>query len=75
MIFVLLIDVFYENLSSNYLSILLVVSLLYFLVRLFGTIVLLQNNFKYSIFTLFVYLCAFEIVPALVIVKVLFVNS
>jgi len=74
-IFVLFIDVFYENLSSNYLSILLVVSLLYFLVRLFGTIVLLQNNFKYSIFTLFVYLCAFEIVPALVIVKVLFVNS
>ena len=73
--FILLIDVFYENLSSNYLTILLVFSILYFLVRLFGTILLLQNNFKYSIFTLFVYLCTFEIVPALVIVKVLFVNS
>jgi hypothetical protein len=74
-IFILLIDVFYENLSSNYLNVLIIVSLLYFLARLFGTILLLQNNFKYSIFTLFVYLCTFEIVPALVIVKVLFVNN
>ena len=74
-IFILLIDVFYENLSSNYLNVLLIVSLIYFLARLFGTILLLQNNFRYSIFTLFVYLCTFEIVPALVIVKVLFVND
>jgi hypothetical protein len=74
-IFILLIDVFYENLSSNYLNVLLIVSLIYFLARLFGTILLLQNNFRYSIFTLFVYLCTFEIVPALVIVKVLFVNN
>ena len=74
-IFILLIDVFYENLSSNYLNVLLIVSLIYFLARLFGTIMLLQNNFRYSIFTLFVYLCTFEIVPALVIVKVLFVNN
>ena len=74
-IFILLIDVFYENLSSNYLNVLLIVSLIYFLARLFGTILLLQNNFSYSIFTLFVYLCTFEIVPALVIVKVLFVNN
>lgn len=74
-IFVLLIDVFYVNLSTHYLNVLLAISVLYFLLRLFGTIVLLQNNFRYSIFTLFVYLCAFEIVPALVIVKVLFVNN
>jgi hypothetical protein len=74
-ILVLMIDVFYVNLSTNYLNVLLAISILYFLLRLFGTIVLLQNNFKYSIFTLFVYLCAFEIVPALVIVKVLFVNN
>ena len=74
-IFILLIDVFYENLSSNYLNVLLIVSLIYFLARLSGTILLLQNNFRYSIFTLFVYLCTFEIVPALVIVKVLFVNN
>ena len=74
-IFILLIDVFYENLSSNYLNVLLIVSMIYFLARLFGTILLLQNNFRYSIFTLFVYLCTFEIVPALVIVKVLFVNN
>ena len=74
-IFILLIDVFYENLSSNYLNVLLIVSLIYFLARLFGTILLLQNNFRYSIFTLFVYLCTFEIVPAIVIVKVLFVNN
>ena len=74
-IFILLIDVFYENLSSNYLNVLLIVSLIYFLARLFGTILLLQNNFRYSLFTLFVYLCTFEIVPALVIVKVLFVNN
>lgn len=73
--FILLIDVFYKNLDSNYFYVVIILSCFYFLTRLFGTILLLQNNFKYSIFTVFVYLCTFEIVPALVTVKVLFVNS
>ncbi|MFT4826760.1 MAG: hypothetical protein ACI9GO_000226 [Bacteroidia bacterium] len=71
----LLADVFYLHLHS--ILFVLIVSLLglYFLLRLFGTILMLQNNIDYPILTVFIYLCTFEIVPALVICKVLFVNS
>ena len=71
----LIVDVFYFRLHSNILGVILVIAGLYFLVRLFGTILVLQNNFNYSILTVFVYLCTFEIVPALITAKVLFVNS
>jgi len=71
----LLADVFYLHLHS--ILFVLIISLLgvYFLLRLFGTILMLQNNFDYPILTVFIYLCNFEIVPALVLCKVLFVNS
>ena len=71
----LIVDVFYFRLHSNIYGAILVIAGLYFLVRLFGTILVLQNNFNYSILTVFVYLCTFEIVPALITAKVLFVNS
>lgn len=71
----LLVDVFYFRLHSSLNGVALILTGIYFLVRLFGTILVLQNNFKYSILTVFVYLCTFEIVPALVTAKVLFVNS
>jgi hypothetical protein len=71
----LLVDVFYFRLHSNIYGVILIIAGLYFLVRLFGTILVLQNNFNHSILTVFVYLCTFEIVPALVTAKVLFVNS
>lgn len=71
----LLVDVFYFRLHSNIYVAILIIAGLYFLVRLFGTILILQNNFNYSILTVFVYLCTFEIVPALFTAKVLFVNS
>ena len=71
----LFIDVFYARLDSNLYYFSISLSLLFFLARLYGTILLLQNSFNYPILTVFVYLCAFEIVPMLVIAKVLFVNS
>ncbi len=71
----LIVDVFYFRLHSTIYEATLIIAGLYFLVKLFGTILVLQNNFKYSILTVFVYLCTFEIVPALITVKVLFVNS
>ncbi|MDC1431043.1 DUF4271 domain-containing protein [Bacteroidia bacterium] len=71
----LLVDVFYFRLHSNIYIAMLIVAGLYFLARLFGTILILQNHFNYSILPVFVYLCTFEIVPALFTAKVLFVNS
>jgi hypothetical protein len=71
----LLVDVFYLHLHSVLYVVILSLVGIYFLLRLFGTILMLQNNFDYPILTVFVYLCTFEIVPALVICKVLFVNS
>ncbi len=71
----LLADVFYLRLHSALFVIIISLLGIYFLLRLFGTILMLQNNFDYPILTVFVYLCTFEIVPALVISKVLFVNS
>jgi hypothetical protein len=71
----LIIDIFYLKLNSSVFLVITIVAGIYFLLRLFGTILMLQNNFKYPILTVFVYLCTFEIVPALVTAKVLFVNS
>ena len=70
----LFVDVFYARLDSNLYYFTIIIALIYFLVRLYGTILLLQNSFNYPILTVFVYLCTFEIVPALVIAKALFVN-
>ncbi|MGB0850256.1 MAG: DUF4271 domain-containing protein [Bacteroidia bacterium] len=71
----LLLDFFFLKQASSILYIIGVITGLYFLSRLFGTIIIFQNNFKYPLLTVFVYLCTFEIVPAIVMVKVLFVNS
>jgi hypothetical protein len=71
----LVVDVFYFGLISNLYIIAIVGLLILFLIKLFGVILLLQNNFAYPILTLFVYLCTFEIVPMLIAAKVLFVNS
>jgi len=71
----LLIDVFYTRLDSGIFYFIVTIACIYFLIRLYGTIVLLQNYFTYPILNVFVYLCTLEIVPALVIAKVLFVNS
>ena len=71
----LIFDIFYLKLNSSVILIITIIAGIYFLLRLFGTILMLQNNFKYPILTVFVYLCTLEIVPALVTAKVLFVNS
>ena len=71
----LIFDIFYLKLNSSVFLFITIIAGIYFLLRLFGTILMLQNNFKYPILTVFVYLCTLEIVPALVIAKVLFVNS
>lgn len=71
----LLIDVFYARLDSGLFYFTIILACIYFLIRLYGSILLLQNNFSYPILTLFVYLCTFELVPALVTAKILFVNS
>lgn len=71
----LIIDIFYLKLDSDIFILIIIIAVIYFLLRLFGTILMLQNHFKYPILTVFVYLCTFEIVPALVAAKVLFVNS
>lgn len=71
----LLVDTFYARLASGLFVFMVIVTCIYFLVRLYGTILLLQNNFDYPILSVFVYLCTFELVPALVVAKVLFVNS
>ena len=72
---ILLIDVFYFRLDSQLFYFLVVGIIILFLIKLFGTILMLQNNFKYPLLTLFVYLCTFEIVPLLIVAKILFVNS
>jgi hypothetical protein len=71
----LVLDTFLYQLESGIFYLVLLLSVVYFLFRVFGTILMLQDKFKYPIFTVFVYLCTFEIVPALVIAKVLFVHS
>lgn len=71
----LLIDVFYNRLYGNFFYFLVTLGCLFLLLRLYGTIVLLQNNFRYPILTVFVYLCTVEIVPTLIAAKILFVNS
>lgn len=71
----LLLDFFFLKQASSVLNIIVATTGIYFLARLFGTIIIFQNNFKYPLLTVFVYLCTFEIVPAIVMVKVLFVNS
>lgn len=71
----LLLDVFYFGLSSTLDIIIIVVIFALFISKLFGTILLLQNNFSYPLLGVFIYLCTFEIVPMLVIAKVLFANS
>ncbi len=71
----LLVDVFYNRLHGNFFYFLVGIGSLFFLIRLYGTILLLQNNFRYPILTLFVYLCTVEIVPTLIVAKILFVNS
>jgi hypothetical protein len=72
---ILVTDAFYARLQGEFFTLVMILTTVYFLVRLFGTIFLLQSNFKYPTFTLFVYLCTVEIVPALVLAKLLFVNS
>lgn len=72
---VICIDVFFFRLSSPfYITVSIVIGLIY-LLRMFGNIILLLNEFNYPIVSLFIYLCAFEILPMLGIAKVLFVNS
>jgi len=68
-------DVFYLRMNTTmfYVTAGLIVAL--FLVKLFGTILLLQNKYSYPLITVFIYLCTAEIVPALIVAKVLFVNS
>lgn len=69
------VDVFFFRLDSVVSYVLLAIGILYFLARLFGTLLILQDKMHYPILTVFVYLCGFEIAPALVIAKVLFVNT
>lgn len=68
-------DFFYFRLDSYIFIVLIVTSLIYFLARLFGTLLIFQDKNNYPILTVFIYLCTFEIAPALVIAKVLFVNA
>ena len=68
-------DVFVLRLSSPiYITVSVIVALV-FLLRLLGNILMLLNNFNYPIISLFIYLCAFEIIPMLAVAKVLFENS
>lgn len=71
----MLIDVFYTGISGDLVYVAIGLAVIYLLVRLYGTILLLQDNFRYPIVSLFVYLCTFELAPALVLAKVLFVKS
>lgn len=70
-----LVDYFYLKLGDNTLDQIIIISTIYFLIRLFGTAVIFQNNIKQPFVTVFFYLCTFEITPALVVAKVFFVNS
>lgn len=72
---VMLAAAFYGGLNARIMTFALVAMVLMFLIRLFGTILILQNNFTYPLFGVFIYLCTFEIVPMLVAAKVLFVDS
>lgn len=71
----MVVDVFYAYTDSNLFYVGIVLAVIYFLMRLYGTILILQNDFHYPIVSLFIYLCTFEIAPALVLAKVLFVKS
>ena len=69
---VLCFDVFIFRLSTALYITLCIIIALVFLLRLLGNILMLLNNFNYPIVSLFIYLCAFEIIPMLVVAKVLF---
>ncbi len=76
LVFALLcLDLLYFHFDSPIKVILIYVIALAYLARLFGHIALLINNLSYPLLSLFIYLCTFEIAPALVITKVLFENS
>ncbi len=72
---IMLAAAFYGGLDRGIMTISLVAVVVLFLTRLFGTILILQNNFTYPLIGVFIYLCTFEIVPMLVAAKVLFVDS
>ena len=72
---IMLAAAFYGGLDTQLMNIALVAIVVMFLTRLFGTILILQNNFTYPLIGVFIYLCTFEIVPMLVAAKVLFVDS
>lgn len=75
LVIVIAADLYFYRLSNSlYITASIVVGIL-FLMRLMGSILLLLNKFTYPIISLFIYLCAFEIVPMLVIAKVIFVKS
>lgn len=72
---VICLDVFFFRLSHPFfITVAVIIGVLY-LARMFGNIILLLNEFDYPLVSLFIYLCTFEILPMLVIAKVLFVNS
>ena len=68
-------DFFYFKLNSPIQDILIYLLGFLYLLRLLGHIVLLINKMSYPIISLFIYLCAFEIAPMLVLAKVLFESS
>jgi hypothetical protein len=51
-----------------------VISVIYLTLRIFKSIVTHSGLFPYSIFHLFIYLCTFEVIPLLVVIKVV-INS
>lgn len=71
----LCLDVFYFHLDSPIRLIIIYFLVVAYIARLIGHIALLLNNLSYPLISLFIYLCAFEIAPALVITKVVFENS
>ena len=66
------VDVFYLRLAYPFFIHVSIALLVLFLVRISGSILLLLNNFDFPLIALFIYLCAFEITPVLLLAKVIF---
>lgn len=67
--------IFYFNFSQFGLTIILWIYGAFWAVRLYGTILFLLMKFQYSVVTIFTYLCAFEIMPYIVVARIIFMNN
>lgn len=67
--------IFYLRFSPLGLNIVIWIYGAFWAFRLYGTILFLLMKFNYSVITIFAYLCAFEIIPYILVARIVFMIS